>query len=189
MELSKCNVCTGHKYSLFRAITVLLASSLAAAPSDTLKLITRPEPALQTYWHVPSKVPSVKSSLGRLNGSLSWKCNPVIGQSFNHKRKWLLLNVELSGGPGFSFAGLIVAIDGDTTAISPFPWDHRTFLGGVSVSTASLEEQEALIRRIAAAKEVWLTLLLGGGPERYSVELTPQQLAVFQFMLDQYKGL
>jgi TonB family protein len=63
----------------------------------------RTDTPLNTVWAAPKKPPSARTHEGLLKAdTYSWKCYPSIGQSLNHDKKWLMLNVYIDGPSPFS---------------------------------------------------------------------------------------
>ena len=115
-----------------------------------------------------------------------WQCYPIIGQTFKGDKKWLLLKIEIYGPSHFSFSKLVFSVDGDVIEFPAIDWDARVSFTDAGIQRTALQNQEALIARIARAREVWVTILES---YRHSVKLSDQQLRIFQEILELYPSL
>lgn len=170
-------------------LTACLCLSATAADS----LVSKRDVPLQTVWWVPKKAPSIKHHEGLLHAdTFTWTCYPAIGQTFKEDKKWLVLKVHIDGPDRFSRADLILSVDGEIVNLPDLDWQSMTYLGGVPLAEITLKDQDALIQKIATAKEVWITVLPGGASgatTRHSVKLSEPQIEVFREVIERYQAL
>lgn len=170
-------------------LTVLTSEVFAQTPEITEKL----DPALGITLFAPKKVKSVNVNQGLLRmDRISWRVYPIIYQSMDKAHKQAAMEIDILGplNGGFTYASLAVNIDGQVVS-SPVTWTAaNTIFGDNAVSTkVALREETGSFRRLAAAKDVYLTVLLRGRTDRYTVHLTGQHLDVFKTMLGKYDAL
>jgi hypothetical protein len=173
------------------SVLVLLPLQTATAANDVI--VARRDEPLQVTWFAHRKPPYSKSHEGLLHAdTFSWRCYPVIGQTFRADKKALLLKIELDG-PGNWSSNLtsIFAIDGDVSEIR-FGMNNLklfTTLGMNKGDKITLTGQEALITKISTASEVWVTIPDGNSGERHSVKLSDAQLQLFREIMERYRSL
>lgn len=165
------------------AITWAVIAGLSLCAGADNLIIRRDEP-LQTTWIIPRKPTEARGRGGILANR--WKLFPFIGQTFREDKKWLTLSVRFGGIGRIYTSNLIFAVDGATTTISDVSWVRRQ-PDFDYWDIATLHGQENLIRKIAQAKEVWVTAATAAG--RASVKLSPQQVTVFGEVLEKYDSL
>lgn len=133
-----------------------------------------------------------------------WLFYPYIGRSFDKSRKWFQVAIELRGPnetvlvPG---SDLTLMVDGkEHTLAGIFVYNVGgngcyDFMGQFScvnkweIAPKTDNDRyalERLVRVLSAAHEVYVTMVGGPGTNRFSVQLTEPQLAVFRAVLDQY---
>lgn len=162
----------------------LLFICLLCSPVPAQEIVSHRDEPLQTTWFIPHKPKEAKGRGGLL--AYKWKVFPSIGQTFAQDKKWLDLDLYLAGVSRAYTTDLVFAVDGSVTTIRDVSWARKQPDFNYW-DTAVLRGQEALIRKIAKANEVWVTASTSGG--RTSVKLSPTQLAVFTEMLEKYDSL
>src|SRR5260370_32828167 len=163
---------------LIAVITLSTAASKKDNPSRADQIIgTRDEP-LQITWFQHKKIPWTHSHEGLFKAdTYSWQCYPTIAQTFKRDKKGLLWNLTFDGAQDYGVTrSVVVTVDGELIELPEIDWKSFRGLGGTDVLKASLTGQEILIRKIAGAKEVWITIL---GSPRHSIKLSEQQVQIF----------
>jgi hypothetical protein len=175
------------------ALTALYLTLAFGALAQTGDITEQPDTALGVTLFAPKKVKSVAVNQGLLKmDRISWRVYPIIYQSMDKTNKQAALQIDILGplNGGFTNATLAVNIDGQVVS-APVTWTEvNTIFGDNAVSTKiALREETGSFRRLAAAKDVYLTVLLQGRLDRYTVHLTGEYLAVFRTMLGEYDAL
>lgn len=173
------------------ALLYIAISSVSSAQS--LGVLEKPDPALGVNIFAPKKVPSVGVNQGLFKmDRITWRVYPIIYQSMDKTQKQAAMQIDILGplNGGFTNAPLVVNIDGQVVS-APVMWTaSNTIFGDNAVSTKiALRDETESFRRIAGAKDVYLTVLLTEQTERYTVHLTGENLMVFRAMLAKYDAL
>jgi hypothetical protein len=153
------------------ALAVLISASAAAA--QTLQLQERPNNEKSTSLFVPADS-SASDGIAAIRASgaeFAWSVTPVIYQSWDKSRKSLLLAIEVVGQDLHPSAAVFV-IDGKSYIVQSADWalDSRHNL-------CALVEKEGLIRNIASASQVQVTVF---APAPLTATFTGGNLAVFR---------
>jgi hypothetical protein len=155
-------------------IFTMLVASLAIAQKAPLapKLAERRDTPLQITWIEPARIPG-QCKYGLLASSTCTKVWARVDQSFDKTKKHLRLLLNVTSiddltNRYFTSAAIVFAIDGNISNFSRMEWEAGDpwFLYG---STVAIND-ESLVRSLANATEVWVTVLLS---ERLSVKLNP----------------
>jgi len=175
------------------ALTTLYLTLAFAAVAQTPEITEKADPALGVTLFAPKKVKSVSVNQGLLKmDRISWRVYPIIYQTMDKAKKQAGMQIDILGplNGGFTNATLAVNIDGQVVS-GPATWTAaETIFGDNAVSTKiALREETGSFRALAAAKDVYLTVLLPGRTDRYTVHLTGENLAVFRTMLSKYEAL
>jgi hypothetical protein len=167
------------KSILVAAFCAFLA--LPAPGKDKPKIQEKYDAPTQTTIYWPTETPKVRAGSGK------WSVYPSIGAKSNGSKKWFILSVMggwLDGIDQFEFT-----LDGEAlpldVALSP-----GTFMPTVDGwSFADVEpDLRIVVRRIVAARDVWLLLHYRGG-FRLAIHLSPEQIGVFRLMLEKFDSL
>ncbi len=139
---------------------------------------------------MPTKNPEVRTRI-RL-ATFKLRVTPFVAQSFDRTKKTLGIEVKTTTNEslGFSFAGVTFTAEGKQLGSVEQDWATDTSLAGVTEQTTI--EDLALVRRIATAKEVYLTVLLRGRPAPFnqiSFKLSPEQLDNVRLLADKYDAM
>ena len=163
---------------------------------------------LQTIWIRPHNPPQAteREGAGLSAETYKWLVYPYIGRSFDGNRKWFQLAIELRGGnesvllPG---TNLRLMMDGkEYTLPDMYTYNvgsgtgcgHELFGEFFCVNSWEIAPKtdsdrqalETLVRFISDAHEVYATLIGGPGTNRFSVQLTQPQLAIFRAVVTEY---
>lgn len=181
-----------------RGFMILAAAALyltlgSGTFAQTPEITEKPDPALGVTLFAPKKVKSVSVNQGLLKmDRISWRVYPIIYQTMDKAHKQAAMQIDVLGplNGGFTYASLAVNIDGQVVS-GPVTWTAAdTIFGDNAVSTkVALHDETGSFRRLAAAKDVYLTVLLQGRTDRYTVHLAGEHLAVFKTMLSKYDAL
>src|SRR5271157_4146556 len=169
------------------AILLVIARTAVCAQ----EIIEKSDPALGVRIFALKKVPGVGVNQGLMKlDHITWRVSPLIYQKLDGTAKQAAMKIELAGpmNGGFTNAPLIVNIDGDIKTVPISEWTNLNTLFGNDVS-AIISLRDESFREIAGAKELYLTIVLEGTPERYTVRLTADKLAAFGAMLSKYDEL
>jgi hypothetical protein len=173
------------------SLQILLAFGSSAEAQEVLE---KPDAALGLTVFAPGKVMSVDVEKARFNlGHVRFRVYPVLYQALNKSQKAAAMRIDILGLPrAFNNADLVVTIDGQPATIRLI-WtvdNDTTFRDSALSSKLQLLDTTGSFRRIAAAKDVYLTVLLPGwAPDRYTVHLVGENLDVFKTMLSKYDDL
>jgi hypothetical protein len=175
------------------ALTTLYLTLTFGAIAQTLEITENPDTALGVTLFAPKKVKTVAVNQGLLKmDRISWRVYPIIYQTMDKAHKQAAMQIDILGplNGGFTNAPLAVNIDGQVVS-APVTWTEvNTMFGDNAVSTKiALHDETGSFRKLAAAKDVYLTVLLQGRMDRYTVHLTGEHLAVFRTMLSKYDAL
>jgi hypothetical protein len=171
---------------------VILLTGIFAAPADaqTQEIMEEPDPALGVTLFVPKKITPADVEKARFNlGHVRFRVYPVLYQKLDKSEKAAIMQIDILGlYKGFSNASLVVTIDGQPVTLPNLRWVATTD-GALSTKVALLDSTGSF-GRIAAAKDVYLTVLLPGwAPDRYTVHLVAENLDVFKTMRSKYDTL
>lgn len=161
---------------------MLISLMVAAVPALGADPITvKRDPPLQIVWYSPRNPPKTGNAF--TNGVIWW-CYPEISQTFKRDSKSLLLNIQMvSTSPLIIvFAPVTLSIDGDVVLIEHTQWTLGRGIGG-NVAKSVITGHDDVIRKVAKAKEVYVTVT---GTTRNSIQLSDKQIAVFAEMIDKF---
>lgn len=177
--------------TLATSVLMILQSQTAIGAENVI--VSHRDDPFQVTWFAHKKVPYSKSHEGLFHAdTFSWKCYPIIVQTFKADKKSLLLRIELDGPGNWSTNSVaIFAIDGDVSEVTFGRNDLRGFttLGMNHGADITLHGQKALITKISTAKEVWVTIPDGNSGAPHSVKLSDVQLQIFQEIMERYPSL
>jgi hypothetical protein len=170
----------------------ILLTGIFVAPADAQaqEIIEKPDPALGVMLFAPKKVTPAEVEKARFNlGHVRFRVYPVLYQKLDKSEKAAIMQIDILGlYKGFSNASLVVTIDGQPATLPNLTWTQTTD-GALSTKIALLDSTGSF-GRIAAAKDVYLTVLLPGwAPDRYTVHLVAENLEVFKTMHSKYDAL
>lgn len=165
---------------------------------------------MQTTYFIP-KFKGVSEG-GMWSGTAHWAIYPLVSQTFKHDRKSMQLVVSVfapldnmkkmlvgndGGGKVFAPSTLTFLIDGEKVEreINPTEISYKQEMRDREwrVELKQTPENDELIKRIAAAKEVWITLSGGdavalSNTDRRSAHFTADKLTHFSRMIEFYQG-
>jgi hypothetical protein len=173
--------------SIMLSVAILCSVTASArdknAPPKVVQF--RDEPLQRMTYHV-AKIPRQCSGPALIDETC-WEVWLVAQQTFDRKTKSIavLLNVSLpaSSSNDFSYAAVAFAIDGEVSQTEQLNWDGSAT--GIYGAKTSIQD-ESLARKLALAKEVWVSVLL---PSRISVKLNPKQIEAMKAIVDTYDSL
>ena len=178
----------GAKIVAVMALYLSLASGVLA---QTPEIIEKPDPALGVTLFAPKKVKSIGVNQGLLKmDRIKWRVYPVVYQQTDKAQKLAAMMIDILGpmNGGFTNAPLTVNIDGQVTTI-PVTWTSLNTVFGDNAVSTKIALRDATFRKLAGAAEVYLSILVPGTTDRYTVHLTGEYLAVFKTMLNKYDAL
>lgn len=139
---------------------------------------------------MPAKNPGVRTRIRLAEFAL--QITPYVSQSFDGTKTTLGIDVKTvtSESLSFSFAGVVVTADGKQLGSVEQDWVTATSFAGMTEETTI--EDSALVHKIAAANEVYLTVVLSGNPSPWnqiSFKLSPEQLDNVRLLADKYDAM
>jgi hypothetical protein len=175
------------------AVASLLVLTAFDSFAQTPEIMEKPDPALGVMLFIPKSVAPVAVENVRSDiGQISFRVYPTLYQTLNKSEKAAVMKIDILGLPtGFSNASLVVTIDGQAMTIPSMNWaaNETTFGDSATSTQVGLLDATGSFRRIATAKDVYLTVLLPGMASRYTVHLAGENLNVFKMMLSKYDSL
>jgi hypothetical protein len=171
------------------ALAILASAGIARGQAG---IVEKPNAPLAVTGFMAAKNPEVGTRI-RL-ALFKLKVAPAVTQSFDRSKKSAGMMIKVTeelGGQPFTNAGVVLSIDGQSTGELPHEfWTPEQTARGFAALTAV--EDADLVHRIAAAKEVYLSVLLPGTMAPFnqiSFKLSAEQLANFKLLADKYDSL
>ena len=176
-----------------KLLAVCFLGLISSATPAIAQIVEKHNAPLATDYFLPEKNPEVSTRI-RL-AMFKLKVAPVIAQSMNHEKKEIGLDVKLTaalGGQQFTNAAVAVTVDGEAIGTPQYyTWTPDRTMGNYAAQTM-IEATPDVVRKIANAKEAYLTVLLPGVQAPFnqiSFKLSAEQLANFKLMADKYDAL
>ena len=173
-----------------KLVPTLLLMTMLCSPvafgrdkNEPPKVVASRDVPLQRTGFYPAKIHS-QCTTEALFAQTCWKVWAAASQTFDKQTKnlKLLVNITIpaSSNNVFNYAAIVFAIDGEVIELPAMDWaGSDPYIYG---RTAAIEN-ESLVRKLAAATEVWVTVLLDS---RISVKLNAKQLAGVSAIVNAY---